>query len=155
VDALDLLVAERACERLTYRYCRFADFGEASRLGELFTEDGVFTTPEMTLRGRAEIAATFTQRERLADLTTIHLCTNVDIEVLDHDSARGWVYLCLFRRWRRPGSAQPVPRTAPALVASYEDRYSRVGGQWLIASRTQHVRFADPSDTGWTPPRRP
>lgn len=155
MDPLDRLLAERACERLTYQYCRFADFGEASRLGELFTDEGVFSTPDLTLRGRADIAATFARREVLVDLQTIHLCTNVDIEVIDRDSAHGWVYLCLFRRWRDPGVARSVPNTMPALVAAYEDRYARVGEQWLIAARTQHAKFSDPSDTGWTRPDGP
>jgi hypothetical protein len=149
MDDLERLVAQRDCERLTYRYCRLADFGQASRLAEVFTEDGVFATPDMTLRGREEIAGTFGQRESLTDLQTLHLCTNIDIEVHDASSASGWVYLCLFRRWRVPGRSAPVPITAPSLAAAYEDTYSRVDGRWLIASRSQHLLFADPSDTGW------
>ena len=153
MDALETLVAERDCARLTYRYCRFADGGEASRLAELFTEDGVFQTPEMLLRGRAQIAATFTEREALTDLQTLHLCTNIDIEVLGPSTARGWVNLCLFRRWREVGSTAPVVVTAPSLVASYDDAYAQVGGRWLLSSRVQRVVFADPLDTGWVRPQ--
>lgn len=152
MKTLDRLAAERSCQRLTYRYCRFADFGRASRLAEIFTDDGIFTTPEMTLSGREEIARAFDRRAALDDLRTIHLCTNLDIEVLDEQTARGWVYLCLFRRWREPGSSGPVPRTSPALVAAYEDTYAVQDGTWLIRSRIQHVAFVDPSDTGWIRP---
>lgn len=152
MDPLELLVAERDCERLTYRYCRFADLGEASRLAELFTEDGIFAMPGVTLRGRAEIARTFAEREVLADLQTLHLCTNIDIEVCDRTTARGWVNVCLFRRWRVDGTTDPVPVTTPSLVASYDDTYARVDGRWLMATRTQRVVFADPSDTGWKRP---
>ena len=152
MDALETLVAERDCTRLTYRYCRFADRGEASRLAELFTEDGLFQTPGMVLRGRAEIAHTFAQREALTDLQTLHLCTNIDIEVLDATTARGWVNLCLYRRWRDAGSSAPVALTTPSLVGSYDDAYARVDGRWLIVSRVQRVVFADPSDTGWDRP---
>ena len=152
MDPLETLLAERACERLTYRYCRYADGGQASRLGELFTPDGVFSIPGMTLRGRAEISARFAGRESLVDLRTVHLCTNIDIEVTGPSSARGWVNLCLFRRWQRAGDAGPLPVTVPSLVASYEDLYERVGEQWLIARRTQHAVFADPGDTGWERP---
>lgn len=154
MDRLEALVAERDCEKLTYRYCRFADGGEASRLAGLFTEDGVFATPDLELRGRPAIAETFARREALADLRTLHLCTNIDVELLSRSAARGWVNLCLFRRWREPGSPGPVPVTTPALVASYEDEYERVGGRWLFASRVQHVAFADPTDSGWTRPRK-
>jgi len=149
---LETLLAERDCERLTYRYCRFADCGEASRLAELFTEDGVFTTPDMMLRGRLEIARTFAEREALTDLQTLHLCTNIDVEVRDESYARGWVNLCLFRRWRDSGTTAPVPVTTPSLVAAYEDKYVRVGGRWLLEARTQRVVFADPADTAWTRP---
>ena len=152
MDDVERLVAERDCARLTHRYCRFADRGEASRLAELFTEDGLFRTPGMVLRGRAEIAHTFAEREALTDLQTLHLCTNIDVEVLDATTARGWVNLCLFRRWRDAGSTAPVPQTAPSLVASYDDRYARVDGRWLMASRVQRVVFADPADTGWERP---
>jgi hypothetical protein len=152
MDELGRLLAERECERLTYRYCRFADFGQASRLAEVFTEDGVFDTPDMTLAGREAIARRFQRREALADLRTLHLCTNIDVEVADECSASGWVYLSLFRRWRDTGSTAPVPTTVPSLVAVYEDGYARVDGRWLIARRTQHALFADPSDTGWERP---
>ena len=152
MDPLETLIAERDCERMTYRYCRFADRGAASRLAELFTEDGVFATPGMTLRGRDEIARTFAEREALTDLQTLHLCSNIDVEVLDGTTARGWVNLCLFRRWRGVGATAPVPITTPSLVASYEDIYARVDGCWLLATRTQCVFFADPTDTGWERP---
>jgi len=109
----------------------------------------VFSTPNMTLRGRLEIARTFAEREALTDLQTLHLCTNVDVEVLDQSTARGWVNLCLFRRWRDAGTTAPVPVTTPSLVAAYEDAYERVDGRWLLATRTQRVVFADPADTGW------
>ena len=153
MDRLKALLAERDCERLTYRYCRFADCGEASRLAELFTEDGVFPTPDMTLRGRLEIARTFAAREALTDLQTLHLCTNIDVDVVDESFARGWVNLCLFRRWRDGGTTAPVPVTTPSLVATYEDTYARVDGRWLLATRTQRVVFADPADTAWTRPQ--
>jgi hypothetical protein len=152
MDGLDRLFAERECERLTHRWCRFADGGEASRLAELFTEDGIFTTPDMTLRGRAEIAGTFAEREVLADLRTLHLCTNIDVEVLGSSTARGWVNVCLFRRWGDAGATTPVPVTTPSLVATYEDTYELVEGRWLFAARTQRVVFADPADTAWTRP---
>lgn len=155
MDDVEQLLAIRDCERLTYQYCRYADLGEAERLAEVFTEEGLFKTPGMTLRGRAEISRTFAQRAALKQLQTLHLCTNIDVQVLDDSTARGWVYLCLFRRWRTTEAIDPVPVTAPSLVAVYEDEYSRVKADWLIASRIQNVLFADPSDSGWEPPPNP
>lgn len=155
MDDVTRLVAQRDCERITYRYCRFADFGQASRLAGLFTADGVLSLPGMLLSGREEIARTFAQREALTDLITAHLCTNIDVEVIDGQSAHGWVYLCLYRRWRAAASTAPAVSSAPAVVAAYEDVYAMESGHWLIRSRTQHVLFADPEDPGWTRPSRP
>jgi hypothetical protein len=152
VDAVDRLVAERECVALSHRYGRFADLGEAGRLAEVFASEGEFVTPDLHLRGRSEIAAWFRRRQALTDLQTVHLCTNIDIELEGPDRARGWVYLCLFRRFRE--GAGPVPRTQPALVGVYEDRYVREEGTWLIAERRQQVMFADPEDTGWVRPDR-
>lgn len=152
MNEVERLAAERDCVRLTHRYCRFADFGQASRLAELFTEDGVFSLPGRILTGRSQIARTFTEREALTDLRTAHLCTNIDVEVRSPESAHGWVYLCLFRRWREAGSEEPALSSVPALVAAYEDEYSKGHQGWLIRSRTQHVLFEDPDDPGWTRP---
>jgi hypothetical protein len=155
VNDVERLLAIKDCERLTYQYCRFADLGEAGRLGEVFTEDGLFETPGMSLRGRSEISRTFAHRAALTGLQTLHLCTNIDIQVLYDFTARRWVYLCLFRRWRATDSAEPVPITTPSLVAVYEDQYALANSRWLIESRVQHAVFADPDDTGWTPPPEP
>lgn len=152
MDELERLVAERECARLTHRYCRFADFGQASRLAELFTQDGVFSLPGRVLTGRSEIARTFAEREALDDLRTAHLCSTIDVEVENRHSARGWVYLSLHRRWREAGSSGPARSALPAVVAAYEDEYSAASGTWLIASRTQHVLFEDPDDPGWNRP---
>lgn len=57
MDDLERLMIERACERLMIEYCHFVDHGEASRIAGQFTEDGVWTSPETTMSGRAELEA--------------------------------------------------------------------------------------------------
>ena len=54
--ALELLWAERACERLVYRYAWLVDSGEAAGIADLFTEDGVWAAGDSEpMRGRVGI----------------------------------------------------------------------------------------------------
>lgn len=149
--AMERLLAERECERLTYRYCQAADFGHASRLADLFTGDGVFDNRDLRLHGRDEIRRVFSEREKVRELRTRHVCTNVLVDVLDADRATGVVYLCLYRRRGPLDWSVPVASTLPVLVGSYHDEYAREDGRWLIASRLQQAPFQDPSDPSWTP----
>jgi hypothetical protein len=151
MDLLERIAAERECERLTYRYCEAVDLGHASRLADVFAEDGEFAAGGLHLVGREEIRRVFTEREQVRELRTRHLCTNLHVEVVDEVTATGVVYLTLFRRRGSADWSVPVPTTVPALVGSYHDDYVRTGDGWRIASRRQQVVFVDPSDAGWSP----
>jgi len=150
VDALALLLAERACERLIYQYCRVVDDGNHSLLADLFTEDGIFDNGDMRLEGREQIRRVFTEREAVRELRTRHVCTNVLVDVRAPTQASGVVYLSLYRRRGPVDWTVPVPSTLPVLVGSYHDSYARVEGTWLIRSRVQQAPFVDPSDDGWS-----
>lgn len=150
MDDIERLVAERTCERLTYRYCQVVDFGHASRLADLFTEDGVFDNRDLRLTSREQIRRVFSEREHVRELRTRHVCTNILVDVLGPTEATGVVYLCLFRRRGPVDWSIPVASTLPVLVGSYHDEYARVDGTWLISSRVQQAPFVDPDDAGWT-----
>lgn len=142
---LEHLVAERACERLSFAYAAAADEGRHSRLADLFTPDGLFAVPDLRLEGREAIRRFFVGREALTDLRTLHVLTNIAVDVRSPGTADGLVYLTLYRR-RSAEPGVPVSTTRPALLGRYRDRYARVGSRWLFASRTQDVLFADPDD---------
>ena len=151
MNLLERIATERDCERLTYRYCEAVDLGHASRLADVFAEDGVFDAGGLYLVGREEIRRVFIEREQVRELRTRHVCTNVHVDVLDTVSATRVVYLTLYRRRGAEDWSVPVPTTSPALVGSYHDRYVRTGEGWRIARRQQDVVFVDPSDVGWSP----
>jgi len=146
VDDLERLLAERACERLCYDYCRVVDEGHHSLLADLFTEDGLFAVPGLRLDGRDVIRRFFTEREAMKELRTRHVCTNVSVDVTSPTGAAGVVYLTLYRRRGPVDWTVPVPTTLPALVGTYHDRYARVGGRWLLRSRVQEAPFVDPDE---------
>jgi uncharacterized protein (TIGR02246 family) len=137
MDDLSLLVAERACAALVTRYTHLVDEGHASEVADLFTADGVWSSPETKLDGREAIRAAFLRREK-SGRTSRHICTNVGIDVEDEAHATGLCYLTLFRT---DTAATPARGTMPDLVGVYRDRFVRTEDGWRIAARVTEVTF--------------
>lgn len=131
MDDLQRLLAERACERLLHEYCRLVDFGEASRMADLFTEDGVWEADELVLDGREAIRAHFLKRERVVRRVSRHMVTNVAIDVVSDDEATGLSYFANFRHDRQEGDRSlPQPMEVPKYLGEYVDRFRRTGDGW-------------------------
>lgn len=143
MDDLARLLIERACERLVTDYARFVDFGEASRIADLFTADGVWETEGVRMDGRDAIRAGFGRREQVTRRVSRHVCTNVAIDVLSGDEARGLAYLVNFRFDRREGDdpAMPAPAGHPKYVGEYHDRFVRTPDGWRFAQRRCTLGF--------------
>lgn len=152
MDDLERLLAERACERLIVDYCRYVDFGEASRIADLFTEDGTWAGPDVRMVGRDDIRAGFLRREGVTRRVSRHVCTNVGIDVVAEDEAVGLCYLVNFRHDRRDGEGAgrpddggPVPSDVPKYVGEYRDRFRRTAEGWRFAERHFELAFVRPS----------
>src|SRR5262245_17290837 len=132
MDDLARLLIERTCERLVADYARFVDFGEASRIADLFAADGVWESGDLKMVGRDAVRAGFARREGVTRRVSRHVCTNVAIDVLDADQARGLSYLINYRHDRRDGddAAAPAPSGHPKFVGEYHDRFVRTPEGW-------------------------
>jgi uncharacterized protein (TIGR02246 family) len=142
----DRLLAERACERLMYEYARLVDTGQASRMEELFTEDGTWTGADgMVLDGRRQIGAAFTARQSLARRQSRHVITNVLVDVHGEGEASGVCYLINYRHDSATGTAEkPAPAGAPKFVGDYHLTFRLVEGDWRIASLRFDLVFRRP-----------
>ncbi|WID94971.1 nuclear transport factor 2 family protein [Bosea vestrisii] len=126
-----------AIEQLIQRHAWLIDHGAADRIGELFCEDAALYGIGPDKLGRAAIAEWGRQRAALSERRSRHLQSNVLIEPLSPETARGWVALTLYRH-DGPGEGQAVP----LLIAEYADCYSREpDGSWLFAERRLSVLF--------------
>ena len=138
MDELSRLVAEQACAALITRYTHLVDEGHASVVADLFTDDGVWASPEARLEGRDAIRAAFLRREQ-SSRRSRHVCTNVAIDVEDESQATGLCYLTLFRT---DSEGTPARGTTPDLVGVYRDRFVRTDDDgWRFASRLTEVSF--------------
>ncbi len=136
----DRLLIERACERLVTAYCHHVDHGEASRVAELFTEDGVWTGPGVRMEGREQLQKGFAAREAQRERMSRHVCHNFLCDVLDGEHAEGVVYLTLYRHDGDP-DRKVSPLVGPAMVGEYRDRFVRTPEGWRIAARDTRVSF--------------
>lgn len=131
--------AERACERLVVAYSHLIDGGEAARVGELFTEDGVWESAEVTMTGRDQITAGFSRRQANAGRRSRHVCTNLAIDVLSDTAASG---RCYFTLWRADDVAGPVAFVSGAeMVGDYSDTFVLTDAGWRIRHRVATAAF--------------
>ncbi|MYS91723.1 MULTISPECIES: nuclear transport factor 2 family protein [Streptomyces] len=139
MDAMERLLAERACERLITDFVHRLDLGEPSSVADLFTEDGVWTWPEdgRLIKGRDALRAYFGSRP--ADRLSRRLMSNVLVRVASPDTAEAISYFTTYRVDGYEGGV--VPAGPPVQVGHYEDTFHRADGTWLLASRTLHLPF--------------
>ena len=114
---------EADCARLIALYANLNDAGAWDAVAALYVDDGVMTrptAPDTPLTGREAILAAFKGRP---PRKTRHVCSNVVIEVLGPDEARGESAMILLQ-----------PDAAP-LAGSFHDRFVRTAEGWRFAAR--------------------
>lgn len=147
MDELGRLLDERACEALITKYVSFVDFGEASRLAELFTPDGVWEADDVVLKGQDAIRSHFARREAVVRRVSRHYCTNVIIEVLSPNEANGLAYFLNFRHDRVEGDLTlPVPAGLPKYSGEYHCRFARTPDGWRFELLHVDVTFLRPAN---------
>ncbi len=141
-DPMAQLLDERACERLVVDYTHFVDFGEAARIAELFTGDGIWEAEGVRMVGQEAIRAGFLARQGVVRRTSRHVCTNVAITMRGPDEATGLSYLVNYRHDSTSGAAErPAPAGHPKYVGEYHDRFVRTPDGWRIAHRRCEMAF--------------
>lgn len=125
MDRLDRIDAELTCARLVALYGRASDSGGG--VEDLFAEDGVLHIYQR-LEGRKAMRAARELRPK--SMLTRHITTDVVIDVLDDDHARGTCYLTAY--------VLPEGGTElglPAVVGEYSDEFVRTEAGWKFSSR--------------------
>lgn len=114
-----------AINDLVVSYATLLDDAQWDALGELFTEDGVFSSPNSNTVGRAAVVANFRAKHAPYPVTW-HDPHGIVVEIDDDDSARGTVI----------GYAELAgPDSTIVTSIRYHDDYRREGGRWRFARR--------------------
>ncbi|MDH3644664.1 MAG: nuclear transport factor 2 family protein [Gammaproteobacteria bacterium] len=135
---------QRDCEALSIAYARAIDFRDYDDFITLFAEDAALDLGRPML-GREAIRASISQRPD--GLRSRHVISNIFIDVIDTDNARGISYLTLYRHLSDDPNppAQPIDEALPAAVGHYQDQFVRATVGWRFQSRTLHLAFRDPA----------
>jgi hypothetical protein len=145
MEDLRRVVAERACERLLYEYVRRVDFGHASTLADLFTEDGIWEAEGLVLDGREAIRAHFLKRERVVRRVSRHFITNVQVDMADDGAgAEALAYFFNLRVDRPEGDmTMPVEARLPKYTGEYVSSFVRDddAGAWRFTRLHVDVTF--------------
>ena len=127
------------CEDLSIAYARAIDFRDYDYFITLFTEDAVLDTGKAR-EGKAAIAESLTRRPD--QLRSRHVITNVFVDVLNENEARGISYLTLYRHVGEESlKGEPIDFDGPAGVGHYEDRFERMADGWKFKRRKLHFAF--------------
>ena len=146
VDDIERMMIQDACAALSIAYARHVDFAEYDECAELFADDG-YLNAGGPLEGREKIRKGMHRRS--AKLRSRHVLTNIHIDVLDADHARGISYLTLFRHIGEESlQSDPVEFDAPAAVGHYADDFVRTEEGWKIARRVLELAFRNSSKFG-------
>jgi SnoaL-like domain len=78
-------------------------------------------------------------------LRSRHVLTNILIDVVNADHARGVTYLSLYRHISDVPDGQPIDRTIPAAIGQYDDEFVRGENGFRISRRVLTLAFRDPS----------
>ncbi|MFB8174590.1 nuclear transport factor 2 family protein [Streptomyces sp. NPDC055966] len=150
MEPLELLLAERACERLITDFVHRLDLGEPAGVAGLFTEDGVWEWPPpgdgRRVAGREALREYFGSRP--ADRLSRRFMSNVLVTVTGRDTATAVSYFATYRVDGYGGGM--VPAGPPVQVGTYEDSFRRVDGRWLLVHRVLRLPFAGPTPQAGT-----
>jgi len=141
-SAAERIEIERACERMVYAYARALDLGDMSTAADFFAENGSFArpmAPDTVIQGRETIRAALLTRPKT--LLTKHLATNVMIDVVSHDEARGLSYLTMISTTPPGDSAAPFVSAGPVYFGEFKDRFVREGAEWKFLERRGSIQM--------------
>jgi len=136
MNEIDVLLIERACQRVVVDSATFTDRREFAALAALYTADGVVVRPNgQRLEGPAAIEAAYAAGP--PERVTRHLCANVRVEVDGPDAARATTVVLIVSGQRSddPDVAFGVVPNERHMVGEFADRLVRTGEGWRIAER--------------------
>lgn len=126
---------ERDCQRLVAAYARFIDINETDRLMALFTPDAMVQFGDRAFEGIEAVRGMYAALAQRNTGAMAHVTTNVWIEPIDADTARGGAYYSAF--WGQVPAGETGPaKHAGGLIGRYSDEFRKTPDGWRFSRRT-------------------
>jgi hypothetical protein len=141
---LEVLAIERHCTQLVMDFAYAIDRKEFAKLGNLFAENATYkrpVDPDILVQGRDNILRLFDSRP--PDRITMHFYSNIRIEVLAADKARGSSRVTLIAgSTSNEKHPQFGHKSDPKqLYGGYEDEFVKTPQGWRIQNRRGYVEL--------------
>jgi hypothetical protein len=139
---LEVLLIERACERLIYEFFEAIDVRNDRHLENLFTPDATYARPiepNTIISGREAIVKAFVARP--GGRVARHITSNVRITVDSTERARGVSRVVLITGPDEPAAHPQFGYQADArqLVGEFDDEFVKTPEGWRFSSRRGRV----------------
>jgi hypothetical protein len=135
--------AERAiewdCAQVLTRFFNYFDQWRYEDMADLFAEDGVWHRQGRALAGRAAILAALAERSTTQRVR--HVVTNLQIDVVDPDTAASLLYVTAYRHDSGAKQTEPPRIRAPYLLLVVPGRLRRTEAGWKIARMEMNREF--------------
>jgi SnoaL-like domain len=127
------------CAQVLTRFFNYFDQWRYQDMADLFADDGVWHRRGQALAGRAAILAALAKRSTTQRVR--HVVTNLQIDVIDADSATSLLYVTAYRH--DSGAKQPSPPRirAPYLLLVVPGRLRRTDTGWKIVHMEMNREF--------------
>jgi len=136
--------AARAIEwdatQLLHRFYGCLDDKRYDELADLFTDDGVWVRLGKELVGKEQIRAAMAERDKWL---TLHLVTNIRVDILDSKRAETTQYITLYRHEDWEPAAGPGPVVLPLGILRHRDQIVRDRGAWKFKRKTSRAVMTD------------
>lgn len=123
-----------ACTDLVARFHHHIDRFEDEKAAALFSGDGVWEHKTGDLRGPAEVLRYLAGKRRLL---TMHVISNIAIDVIDASRATGRAYYTYYSG----SSPAPAPAGPPDALGYYEDEFTLTADGWRFHRRKSSKLF--------------
>ena len=140
MDRIEQRAIEWDCTRLVIDFYRLLDEKRYDELIALFAHDGVWVRLGEELIGAQAILAAMAER---ADWLTVHVVSNIAIDIIDSDNVESTQYVTLYRHEGREEAAGPAPVVPPLGVLRHRDRLIRLDGLWKLKRKSSRAIMAD------------
>jgi hypothetical protein len=124
------------CQKLLLQFYGYLDEKRYDDLADLFADDGVWVRLGQELVGPTGIKKAMTERE---SWLTMHLVTNVRIDVIDEDHAETVQYITLYRQEGVDPEAGPPPVVMPLGLLRHTDKLVRMDGVWKFKRKASRA----------------
>lgn len=130
---------KQVCSEVSIAFAHYVDRFDYDKLIDLFTPDGVLDRRGIDLvEGQEAILKTMKARD--PKMRTRHFCTNILIEPINEQKAKGITYFTLFRGIEQ-NPDETLDLDGPSFVGEYHDEFSNTDSGWKIARRNVRLTF--------------